>query len=116
MLSFRQLASLVCNARPSASSFLSHSGGSKLASLVCSQVQPAASPSFLLRFSDTSAYGLGACVAFSLVGQTRFARLQCSAFGLELSITKWREQTRFARLHSGSACGLTFVSASLPSH
>src|SRR5436190_17774182 len=85
MLSFRQLASLVCNARPSASSFLSHSGGSKLASLVCSQVQPAASPSFLLRFSDTSAYGLGACVAFSLVGQTRFARLQCSAFGLELS-------------------------------
>src|SRR5436190_11642979 len=65
--------------QPSASSFLSHSGGSKLASLVCSQVQPAASPSFLLRFSDTSAYGLGSCVAFSLVGQTRFARLQCSA-------------------------------------
>src|SRR5436190_21607143 len=98
MLSFRQLASLVCNARPSASSFLSHSGGSKLASLVCSQVQPAASPSFLLRFSDTSAYGLGACVSFSLVGQTRFARLQCLAFGLELSFTYWRYPSCFDHL------------------
>src|SRR5436190_20029813 len=31
------------------------------------------------RMVGTSAYGLGACVAFFLVGQTRFARLHCSA-------------------------------------
>src|SRR5436190_22603149 len=36
------------------------------------------------RMVGTSAYGLGACVAFSLVGQTRFARMHCLAFGLEL--------------------------------
>src|SRR5436190_5651109 len=33
------------------------------------------------RMVGTLAYGLGACVAFSLVGQTCFARLHCSAFG-----------------------------------
>ena len=67
------------------------------------------------RMVGTSAYGLGASVAFSLVGQTRFTRLHCSACCLELFIAYWNEQTHFARLLPGSACGLTFISASVRS-
>src|SRR5436190_23511585 len=51
----------------------SHSGGSKPASLVCSQVQPAASPSFLLRFAHLGLRPRCLCCVF--LGRANSLRL-----------------------------------------
>ena len=47
------------------------------------------------RIVGTSAYGLGAYVGFFLNGQTRFARLHCSAFDLDLLFMSCKESTLF---------------------